>query len=143
MASLKTAIQNIPIFDHHAHNLLLPAELSARPSLSITTEAGDGALAYTESSLSHIRAVQQLSDTLNCEATRNSVQNCLEEERSKPDDVWAKRCFEGIETVLIDDGLDEDIVHPFAWHDSKPIPSLVNMVFPSISILCSHMLTVY
>lgn len=119
MASLKGAIQNIPIIDHHAHNLLLPSELAAHPSLSITTEAADGALPHAKSSLSHLRGVKQLSDILNCEATWDAVQSCLEEERSKPEEEWARRCFEGIETALIDDGLDEEIVYPFAWHDSK------------------------
>lgn len=127
MASLNGAIQNIPIIDHHAHNLLLPHELSAHPSLSITTEAHDGALPHTKSSLSHLRAVKQLSDILNCEANWDTVEVCLDEERSKPDDEWAKRCFEGIETALIDDGLDDEIVHPFAWHDSKSICPHVEM----------------
>lgn len=127
MASLKGAIQNIPIIDHHAHNLLLPNELSAHPSLSITTEAADGALEHTKSSLSHIRAVKQLSDILNCEANWDSVQSCLDDERAKPDDKWAKRCFGGIETVLIDDGLDDKIVYPFAWHDSKSHSSIVEI----------------
>lgn len=119
MASLKEAIQNIPIIDHHAHNLLLPNELSAHPSLSITTEAAGGALLHTKSSLAHIRAVKQLSDILSCEETWESVESRLEEERSKPDHAWARKCFEGIETALIDDGLDDEIVHPFAWHDRK------------------------
>jgi predicted TIM-barrel fold metal-dependent hydrolase len=116
MESLFQAIDNTPIIDHHAHNLLLPRELEAHPFLSITTEAGDGALRHTPSTVSHIRAVKQLSEILGCAADWESVQAAIAEKREVPDNVWAKRCFEGIETALIDDGLDENIVHPWDWH---------------------------
>lgn len=116
MASLSEAIDSTPIIDHHAHNLLLPHELDKRPLLSITTEAGDSALQHTPSTLSHIRAVKQLSEILGCESDWESVQNAIAKKRQVPDDAWAKRCFDGIETVLIDDGLDENTVHPWDWH---------------------------
>lgn len=116
MVSLSEAIDSTPIIDHHAHNLLLPDELEQRPLLSITSEAGDGALQHTTSTLSHIRAVKQLSEILGCESDWESVKNAIEKQRQAPNDAWAKRCFEGIETVLIDDGLDENTVHPWDWH---------------------------
>ncbi len=72
----------------------------------------------TPSSLSHIRAVNQLSSVLACSATWESVVEAIEAERVKPDDVWAKRCMEGIETILIDDGLDgKSEVFDYSWHD--------------------------
>lgn len=116
MESLFQAIDETPIIDHHAHNLLLPSELAVRPFLSITTEAGDGALQHTPSTLSHIRAVKQLAEILDCNCDWDSVQEAIAKRRLTPDDAWAKRCFEGIETVLIDDGLDESTVHPWGWH---------------------------
>jgi len=119
MDSLIEAIHRTPIIDHHAHNLLLPTELAARPFLSITTEAADGALEHTKSSLSHLRAVKQLSQILECEPTWETVENRVREERRKPKDAWARRCFEGIETVLVDDGLDGSTVHSYEWHNCK------------------------
>lgn len=117
MDALIHAIHATPIIDHHAHNLLLPTELSARPFLSITTEAADGALPHTKSTLSHLRAVKQLSQILDCEPTWEAVEVRIREERRKPKEVWARRCFEGIEAVLIDDGLDGSTVHSYHWHD--------------------------
>ena len=119
MDKLLEAIHQTPIIDHHAHNLLLPTELAQHPLLSITSEAAGPALEHAKSTLAHIRAVKQLAQTLGCEPTWEAVEARIEEERGKKHDVWAKRCFQGIETVLIDDGLDESTVFPYAWHDRK------------------------
>ena len=38
--------------------------------------------------------------------------------RKESDVTWARTCFQQIETVLIDDGLeDPSSVHPYGWHD--------------------------
>lgn len=117
MEALLKAIQTTPIIDHHAHNLLLPSEIAAHPLMSMTTEADGPALIYASSTLAHIRAVRQLSEILGCEPSWEVVQSRIGEERKRPDDVWARKCFHGIETVLVDDGLDGKIVHPYDWHD--------------------------
>jgi hypothetical protein len=116
MEALFDAIDHTPIIDHHAHNLLLPHEVPGRQLMTITTEASEGPLKDTPSSLSHIRAVKQLSQVLKCPSDWASVEAAIVEKRKEPDDAWAQRCFEGIETVLVDDGLDEDTVHPWDWH---------------------------
>lgn len=73
---------------------------------------------HTPSTLSHIRAVKQLSDILNCPATWNDVLQAIDIEQAKPSFEWEKRCLEGIETILVDDGLDgKDEVYDYAWHD--------------------------
>ena len=117
MEALTKAVQKTPIIDHHAHNLLLPSEIAAHPLMSMTTEADGPALKYASSTLAHIRAVRQLSEILECEPSWELVQSRIEEERRRPDDVWTRRCFQGIETVLVDDGLDGEIVRPYDWHD--------------------------
>ena len=119
MESLFKVIRNTPIIDNHAHNLLLPTELAQHSLLSITSEAAGPALNDAKTTLSHLRAVKQLAEILRCEPTWEAVEARIDEERRKKDDVWARRCFEGIETVLIDDGLDENTVHPYAWHDRE------------------------
>ena len=119
MDNLVQTIYKTPIIDHHAHNLLLPTELTQHPLLSITSEAAGPALDHAKSTLSHLRAVKQLANTLDCEPTWQAVEGRIAKERAKKDDAWAKRCFEGIETVLVDDGLDESTVFQYAWHDRK------------------------
>ena len=115
--SVREAIKTTPVIDHHAHNLLLSEEQDKHPLLSMTTEASGPALHHTSSTLAHMRAVRQLSEVLVCNPQWHLVQHSIEVQQRRPIDAWARRCFEGIETVLIDDGLDLEIVHPYEWHD--------------------------
>ena len=117
MDRVREAIRTNPIIDHHAHNLLLPEEQDKHPLMSMTTEASGPALDHTPSTLAHMRAVRQLSEILGCNPHWRFIQHSLKAQQKRTDDAWARRCFEGIETVLIDDGLDLDIVHPYEWHD--------------------------
>ena len=117
METLRETIYSTPIIDHHAHNLLTASHIGKHNLLSITSEASGPALEHSELTLAHIRAVRQLSKILNCRATWSAVQRAIEARRGEPDDAWAKRCFSGIETALIDDGLDPEGINPYQWHD--------------------------
>lgn len=117
MDKLYSAVYSTPIIDHHAHNLLYASALHEHDLLSITSEASGVALQDATSTLAHIRAVKQLAEVLQCEASWPVVLKIIEGAQKKPNDAWARRCFEGIETVLIDDGLDPSNVHPYNWHD--------------------------
>jgi hypothetical protein len=88
MEDLIRVIQTTPVIDHHAHPLLIPSAQAKYPLLSITTEAHGGAMKATPSSLSHIRAVNQLSKILNCPSTWHDVVRAIELEKAKQDDVW-------------------------------------------------------
>ncbi|KAI0134332.1 glutamine synthetase [Xylariales sp. AK1849] len=117
--TLDAAIDKTPIIDNHAHPLLKPSHLSKYPLLSVATEAHGDALADSRTSLAHIRATKQLAQILGCEATWESVETSIEEQRTKSSDAWVKRCMQGIETLLLDDGLDNgDEAEGYAWHDS-------------------------
>ncbi|KAH8669691.1 hypothetical protein BGZ60DRAFT_450970 [Tricladium varicosporioides] len=117
MDELIKAIHTTPIIDNHAHPLLTAAFQGKYPLLAITTEAHGDAMNTTKSSLSHIRAVNQLSSILSCPNNWESVVKAIEQEKLKPD-AWMKRCFQGIETLLVDDGLDgKEEVYGYEWHD--------------------------
>ena len=117
METLEDAIQLTPIIDHHAHNLLVSSAVDKHDLLSMTSEASGPALKHSTSTLAHIRAVKQLASVLDCENSWSAVQEAIKLERARSDDAWAARCFEGIETALIDDGLDPSSVHSYQWHD--------------------------
>ena len=118
MEDLVQVIQNTPIIDHHAHNLLLASDINAHDLLSITSEANGSTLKQgAPSTLAHLRAVHQLARILQCDQTWDAVQAAIQKKRDEPDDAWARQCFRGIETVLVDDGLDPSNVHPYDWHD--------------------------
>jgi hypothetical protein len=117
--ALDLAVDTTPIIDNHAHPLLKPAKLGHYPLLSIASEAHGDALNDTHTSLAHIRATKQLAQILGCEPTWEAVESSIKEERAKSLDAWTKRCMQGIETLLLDDGLDGgDEVQDYAWHNS-------------------------
>lgn len=118
LQALHEAIYSTPIIDNHAHPLLIPSAQAKYPLMAITTEAGGDAIKDTPSTLAHIRAVKQLSEVLHCPPSWYDINKAIEVEKAKPQDVWAKRCLEGIETILVDDGLDgKDEVFGYQWHD--------------------------
>ena len=137
MEALRAEIQECLIIDNHAydapgsiskahslrliityrHNLLLPSQLGAQSLLAATSEAHGRALDDAKSTFAHLRAVKQLAETLKCHPTWDDVTAHIEIARRLPDNKWAKQCFQGIATALIDDGLDKDTVHPVKWHN--------------------------
>lgn len=117
MDALIEAVETTPIIDHHAHNLLQASDIDDHDFMAATSEATGPALQYASSTLPHLRALKQLSQMLNCESTLEAVKDALKVKRKEPGNVWAQRCFQGIETVLIDDGLDPSSVYPYDWHD--------------------------
>ncbi|KAK4121376.1 hypothetical protein N657DRAFT_601452, partial [Parathielavia appendiculata] len=112
------AIRTTPIIDHHAHPLLKPEALSKHPLLAITTEANGDAIDSATTSLPHLRAVRQLASVLGCGLTWESVVARIEEKRLGCLEDWTAECLSGIETILLDDGLDdEDDANAYPWHD--------------------------
>ncbi|KAH8911823.1 glutamine synthetase/guanido kinase [Coniochaeta sp. PMI_546] len=112
------AIRHTPIIDNHAHPLLKPEALGKYPLLSITTEASGDAIDDSLTSLAHLRAIRQLSTILKCQPTWEAVVAAIELRRIEDPDEWVAECLDGIETILVDDGLDnEDEVYSYSEHD--------------------------
>lgn len=116
--ALIRAVKFTPIIDNHAHPLVKASAIKKYPLLSITTEAHGDALNDTPYSLSHIRAVNRLSGLLQCDATWEAVEEAIRDQHQHKYTAWAKRCLSGIETVLVDDGLDDSSnVEPYTYFD--------------------------
>jgi hypothetical protein len=117
---LRHVVQNFPIIDNHAHNLILPAYLDTEPFESITSEAQGRALKDTFKSLPHLRAVRQLRELyqLSDDADWNDIiEQRVEWLRSNPEQL-TQRCFQGVHALLIDDGLaSPEKVYPYRYHD--------------------------
>lgn len=113
------AIHKCPIIDNHAHPLLKPEALSKYPLISITTEASGDAIHAAFTSLSHLRGVKQLAHVLDCAQTWEAVVAAIEQRRLEDYDDWISECLDGIETILVDDGLDApDDAYEYDWHNS-------------------------
>ncbi|KAH7357877.1 hypothetical protein B0T11DRAFT_97323 [Plectosphaerella cucumerina] len=124
-ALLTHTIQTTPIIDNHAHPLLSLDAIGRYPLLSIASEAAGDAIHSSLTSLAHLRAVRQLSRVLRCEATWEAVVNAIEHRRIDDYDAWVQECLAGVETILVDDGLDgEDDVYPYSYFDDHvPTPA--------------------
>lgn len=119
LAEIIRAIRKCPIIDNHAHPLLKPEALTKHPLISITTEAAGDAIHATHTSLAHIRGVKQLAHLLDCGQTWEAVVAAIEQRRIEDYEDWVSECLDGIETILVDDGLDAvDDVHDYEWHNS-------------------------
>jgi hypothetical protein len=117
---LRHAIQNCPIIDNHAHNLLLPSFLQSYPFESITSEAQGLALRDTFKSLSHIRAERQLRELFQCpnDASWEEILQHRAQWLKESPDALTKKCLEGTHCILMDDGLSvQDRVYQYNWHD--------------------------
>ncbi|KAM0717420.1 hypothetical protein Q7P37_007272 [Cladosporium fusiforme] len=140
---LRHVVRTVPVIDNHAHNLLRPKHLRSSPFLAITSEATGDALQDASKTLAHIRAARQLRilyrlppdtdwDTILTERKRLLDENAEE---------LTRRCFEGTQTILIDDGLG----HPgdfesYHWHSAYTRSSckrIVRIEAVAASILAS------
>ncbi|KAJ0159498.1 Protein fluG [Colletotrichum tanaceti] len=142
-ALLSHTIQTTPIIDNHAHPLLDPDAIGRYPLLSITTEAHGDAIHASLTSLAHLRAVKQLAKVLRCEPSWEAVVNAIEARRIEDYDAWVAECLDGIEAVLVDDGLDaEDAVYPYAYFSDvtrSPAKRIVRIEKMAADIINRHL----
>lgn len=117
---LRHVVQTCPIIDNHAHNLLRPPQLLASDFLTITTKAHGAALEDTPMFLAHIRANKQLRQLygLSADADWDAIPQKGIELLSTDADALTKKCLEGTQTILIDDGLGSaSNFEPYDWHN--------------------------
>ena len=117
---LKLLIQSFPIIDNHAHNFLHEDHAygnSDAPFESITSEAqGPALLEHVHSSLSHMRAVRQLAELYDCGESLVEVKAARYEHIRRDYPGLIKKCLEGTHAIMMDDGLNADLVYPYQWH---------------------------
>ncbi|KAE9570669.1 hypothetical protein CGMCC3_g13253 [Colletotrichum fructicola] len=142
-ALLSHTIQTTPIIDNHAHPLLDLEAIGRYPLLSITTEAHGDAIHASLTSLAHLRAVKQLAKVLRCEPSWEAVVNAIEAKRIEDYDAWVEECLNGIESVLVDDGLDgENAVYPYTYFSSltrSPAKRIVRIEKIAADIFNEHL----
>jgi len=140
---LKQLIRTCPVVDNHAHNILRPHQLKSANFLTITTEANGEALEDTPKALSHLRAAKQLRKLydLPLDADWASIVGKRTELLERDANALMKKCFDGTQTILIDDGLDTGAnIQPYSWHDKytlSPCKRIVRIETVAASILSS------
>src|SRR5271156_3786127 len=118
---LNYVIETFPVIDNHAHNMLLEEHAYGSgdyPFECITSEAqGQALFDHVHSSLAHIRGIKQLSQLLNCPPTLQDVKAARYEWVRRDYPGFIKKCLEGTHAIMMDDGLSQEIIHPFKWHE--------------------------
>lgn len=116
---LRHVVQTCPAIDNHAHNILLPSHEHSYNLLSATTEATGDALQDAPRALPHLRMVRQLRELYGCDkhAGWEDLMKKRQELLAADAPALFRKCFENIYSVLMDDGLDDETVHPYMWHD--------------------------
>jgi hypothetical protein len=117
---LSLLVQSYPVIDNHAHNLLNEDHAyggSDFPFESITSEAQGAALTdHVHTSLSHIRAMKQLAQLYGCPESIRDIKAARYEWIRRDYHGLIKACLEGTHAIMMDDGLNKDVVHPYQWH---------------------------
>ncbi|KAK0899518.1 hypothetical protein LTR91_017062 [Friedmanniomyces endolithicus] len=142
---LKRVIRTHPVIDNHGHNILRPHQLKSGNFLTITTEAHGEALEDAPKSLAHLRAVRQLKELydLPADADWAAIVGKRAELLERDADSLIKKCLEGTQTILIDDGLDSGAnIEPYSWHN-KFTTSLCKRIVRIETVAASILSTLY
>ena len=117
---LQNIIRTFPIIDNHAHNMLTEENAYGNndaPFESCTSEAqGPALLEHVHSSLAHMRGVKQLAKFYRCGGTLEDVKAARYEAVRRDYPGLIKKCLEGTHAIMMDDGLNQDLVYPYRWH---------------------------
>jgi predicted TIM-barrel fold metal-dependent hydrolase len=110
-------LTDIPLIDHHAHNLLKPEIASQYPYTRSFTEANDAELLknHTHTTLCYRRSLRDISTLLGCEAQSASI---LIQRAKLGLEQLTRLCFERgkIERIILDDGFFPEQILPHTWH---------------------------
>jgi glutamine synthetase len=128
---LRQVVHTFPVIDNHAHNMLLDDHAYGNaeyPFECITSEAQGSALTdHVHSGLAHMRAIKQLSRLFDCPETLQDVKAARYEWVRRDYDGMVKKCLEGTHAIMMDDGLQPEIIHPFKWHEQH-VPTVKRIV---------------
>ncbi len=131
-------LTDIPIIDHHAHNLLKPEIASQYPYTRSFTEADDEQLInnHAHTTLCYRRSIRDVSTLLGCEAQSASI---LRQRDKLGLEKLTRLCFEGgkIESIILDDGFLPEKILPYTWH--QQFTSVYRLI--RLEILAENLLT--
>jgi len=143
MDELRHVIRTYPVIDNHGHNLLRPHGLRSTDFLTITSEATGEALRDTPTTLAHLRATKQLRKLydLPVEADWHAILEARNRFLYEDPDGLTRKCLQGTQTILIDDGLGSpDDFEPYQWHSQytlSPCKRIVRIEAVAASVLAS------
>ncbi len=114
--------QNIPLIDHHAHNLLKTA-ITDSISFVANFSQTDGVRIIENHychTLSYRRSLRDISKLLNCQPTEESI---IQRRQELGLELLTQKCFDNlnVEAIYLDDGFLPDEVIPAPWYEKFAI----------------------
>eukprot|EP01135_Chromosphaera_perkinsii_P005770 Nk52_evm13s360 gene=Nk52_evmTU13s360 len=124
--SLRSFIEQLPLFDNHAHNILTPEGNDAVPFETAFSEANGGALKDAVTGLMFKRSVKEAAKFLGCEPTLESLK---EKRKELGIEKIAEMVFESsnIQALCLDDGIYESKTEPTESH-KKYVPNVYRIM---------------
>ncbi len=108
---------DIPVIDHHAHNLFTPEVAEGYPYSGSFTEGYDDEIVniHARNSLFYRRSLREIAQLLECEPTEDAILACRQEFGLEK---LTERCFKAanIEAIFLDDGFLTSATLPWTWH---------------------------
>lgn len=108
---------DIPLIDHHAHNILKPEFAAKYPYSSAFTEGYDAEIInyHSRQTLCYRRSLRDIALLLNCEANETAI---MGQRKNLGLEGLTRLCFQkgNIETIFLDDGFLAGQILPLEWH---------------------------
>ncbi|PGH03641.1 hypothetical protein AJ80_08662 [Polytolypa hystricis UAMH7299] len=121
LKALEYLIASHPLIDNHAHNLLSAlsaSDYAKYPFESVVSEAqGEALTDQSTKTLAHLRALKQLAEFYECSPTLDEIKSSRDKLIRDNYELLVKRCLEGTQMLLLDDGLNADDVEQYPWHN--------------------------
>ena len=110
-------LEDIPIIDQHAHNLLKPEIIANYPYSAAFTESHHPDIInyHARHSLFYHRSLRDIADLLKCEPQESEI---LVQRENLGLENLTKTCFNAakIDTIFLDDGFLPEQILPWQWH---------------------------
>ncbi|MDJ0726366.1 MAG: amidohydrolase family protein [Prochloraceae cyanobacterium] len=114
---MKIQIANIPLIDHHAHNLLEPEVFRQYPYSAAFSEGSDPPIIdyHARQTLCYRRSLRDIGALLQCEPTEAAI---LERREKLGIERLTQLCLSrsNIQSIFLDDGFQAEQILPLEWH---------------------------
>ncbi|WP_203419056.1 amidohydrolase family protein [Lyngbya aestuarii] len=108
---------DIPVIDHHAHNLLTTEASLNLPYVAAFTEGYDPDILahHARHSLFYRRSIRDIAQLLDCEPTETAILTCRQ---NLGLEKLTQHCLNAanLEALFLDDGFLADKILPWTWH---------------------------
>ncbi len=131
-------LNEIPLVDQHAHNILKPEIAANYPYSAAFTEGYEPEIVnhHAKHTLFYRRSLREIANLLDCEPEETAI---LVQRESLGIENLTKLCFESanLEAIYLDDGFQPETIFPISWHQQF---TKINRIL-RLEVLAEHLIT--